>query len=116
MYPFERFMKHLKVKARNLAKVEGSIVVGSLTAETSNFTSYYFAPTVHTRKIVPRRYDDGGVPTSYEVDGVSDIFCQIEWFGGKLKEVWWSCEEDKHSAHNYILLNCEDAVIRSFER
>ncbi|KAL0650577.1 hypothetical protein Bca4012_093268 [Brassica carinata] len=103
-------MKHLKGKTRNLAKVEGSIVAGSLTAETSNFTSYYFAPTVRTRKRVPRRYDDGGVPTSYPIDGVPDIFCEIARFGGKTKEVWWSCEEDKHSAHTYILLNCEDAV------
>lgn len=116
MHPYERSMKHLKGKARNLAKVEGSIVAGSLTAETSNFTSYYFASTVRTRKRVPRRYDDGGVPQSYAVDGVPDIFCQIGRFGGKLREVWWSSDEDKHSAHTYILLNCEDAVMRSFER
>jgi len=116
MYPYERQMKHLKGKARNLAKVEGSIVAGSLTAKTSNFTSYYFAPTVCTRKRVPRRYDDGGVPTSYPIDGVPDIFCEIARFGGKTKEVWWSREEDKHSAHTYILLNCEDAVTRYFER
>ncbi|XP_033147468.1 uncharacterized protein LOC117134062 [Brassica rapa] len=116
MYPYERQMKHLKGKARNLAKVEGSIVAGSLTAETSNFTSYYFAPTVRTRKRVPRRYDDGGVPTSYPIDGVPDIFYEIGRFGGKTKEVWWSCEEDKHSAHTYILLNCEDAMTRYFER
>ncbi|XP_056864031.1 uncharacterized protein LOC130511177 [Raphanus sativus] len=115
MYPYERSMKHLKGKARNLAKVEGSIVAGSLTAETSNFTSYYFASTVRTRKRVPKRYDDGGVPQSYAVDGVPDIFCQIGRFGGKLREVWWSSDEDKHSAHTYILLNCEDAVTRSFE-
>ena len=81
-----------------------------MTAETSNFTTYYFAPTVRMRKRVPRRYDDGGVPTSYAVDGVSDIFCQIGRFGGKLKEVWWSYEEDKHNAHNYILLNCKGAL------
>ena len=87
MYPYERSMKHLKGKSRNLAKVEGSIVVGSLTAETSNFKSYYFAPTVRTRKKVPRKYDDEGVPTSYAVDGIPDIFCQTGWFGGKLKDV-----------------------------
>ena len=106
----------MKGKARNLAKVQGSIVVESLTAETYNFTSYYFAPTVRMRKRVPKRYDDGGVLTSYAVDGVPDIFCQIGRFGGKLKEVWWSCEEDKHSVHTYIFLNCEDALIRSFDR
>ncbi|KAL0702381.1 hypothetical protein Bca4012_058503 [Brassica carinata] len=115
MYPYERSMKHLKGKARNLANVEGSIIAGSLTAETSHFTSYYFAPTVRTRKKVPRRYDDCGVAPTYAADSVPDIFCQIGRFGGKLKEVWWSSEEDRHSAHTYILLNFGDAVTRSFE-
>lgn len=115
MYPFERFMKHLKGKAKNLAKVEGSIVAGSLTEETSHFTSYYFAPKVRTRKRAPRRYDDGGVAPTYGVE-VPDIFCQIGRAGGKSKHVWWFSEEDTHSAHTYILLNCEDPLIRYYER
>ena len=43
MYQYERTMKYLKGKAKNLAKVEGSITAGSFTEETSHFTSYYFA-------------------------------------------------------------------------
>ncbi|XP_056856542.1 uncharacterized protein LOC130505955 [Raphanus sativus] len=35
--------------------------------------------------------------------------------GGKTKEVWWSSDEDAHSAHTYILLNCEDPFMRYFE-
>ncbi|CAN6913756.1 unnamed protein product, partial [Brassica oleracea] len=31
------------------------------------------------------------------------------------KQVWWSSEEDAHSAHTYILLNCEDPLMRYFE-
>ena len=85
-------MKYLKGKAKNLAKVEGSIIAGFLTEETSHFTSYYFAPKVRTRKRAPRRYDDGGVAPTYAVAGVPDIFCQIRRFGGKLKEVWWSSD------------------------
>ncbi|KAL0689417.1 hypothetical protein Bca4012_089095 [Brassica carinata] len=109
-------MKYLKGKAKNLAKIEGSIIVGSLTEETSQFTLYYFAPKVCTRKRAPRRYDDGGVAPTYAVAGVPDIFCQIWRFGGKLKEVWWSSDEDAHSAHIYILLNYEDPLMRYFER
>lgn len=109
-------MKILKEKEKNLAKVKDSIVAGILTAETSHFTSYYFAPTVRTRKIIPRRYDDAGVAPTYAVEGVPDIFCQIGRFGDKLKEVWWSIEEDMHNVHTYILLNYEDVVMHSFER
>lgn len=74
MYPYGRSMKHLKGKAKNLAKVDGSIVDGSLMEETSHFTSYYFAPKICTLKNVPRKYDNGSVATTYEVDGVPDIF------------------------------------------
>ena len=87
-----------------------------MTEEISHFTSYYFAPTVRVRKRAPRRYDDGGVAPTYAVDGVPDIFRQIGRLAGKLKEVWWSSDEDAHSAHTYILLNCEDPLMRYFER
>lgn len=114
MYPYERAMKYLKGKAKNLARVEGSIVAGSLNEETSHFTSYYFASQVRTKKKNTSRYDDGGVMPTYIVEDVPDIFTQIGRLGGKLKEVWWSSSEDAHSAHTYILLNCEE--IESFER
>lgn len=113
MYPFERFMGHLKGKAKNLARVEGSIVAGSLTEETSHFTSYYFSPTVKTKKTAPRRYDDGGVAPKYNVD-VPDIFAQIGRLAGKLKEVWWEDHEHCRAAHNYILRNCD--FVQPFER
>ena len=116
MYQYERAMKYLKGKAKNLAKVEGSIIAGSLTEEVSHFTSYYFASKVRTRRRAPRRYDDGGVAPTYAVVGVPEIFSQIGRLGGKSKQVWWSSEEDAHSAHTYILLNCEDPLIRYFER
>ena len=44
MYQYERAMNYLKEKAKNLDKVEGSIIAGSLTEETSHLTSYYFTP------------------------------------------------------------------------
>ena len=67
MYPYERSMKHLKGKAKNLARVKGSIVAESLTQETSHFTAYYFGSQVQTRKREPSRYDDGGVMPTYQV-------------------------------------------------
>ena len=114
MYPFERFMKSLKGKAKNLARVEGSIVAGSLTEETSHFTSYYFSPSVRTKKTRPRRYDDGGVAHTYNVPDVPDTFSQIGRLAGKLKEVWWDDHALSRAAHNYILRNVD--YIQKFER
>ncbi|CAN6834695.1 unnamed protein product, partial [Brassica oleracea] len=56
-----------------------------------------------------------GVAPTYAVVGVPEIFSQIGRLGGKSKQVWWSSEEDAHSAHTYILLNCEDPLMRYFE-
>lgn len=114
MYPFERFMKALKGKAKNLARVEGSIVAGSLTEETSHFMSYYFNPSVITKKTRPRRYDDGGVAPTYNVPDVPDTFAQIGRLAGKLKEVWWDDHALSRAAHNYILRNVD--YIQQFER
>ena len=114
MYVFERFMGYLKKFAKNLAKVEGSIVAGSLTVETSHFTSYYFSPTVRTKKTAPRRYDDGGVAPSYLVTDVPDIFCQIGRLAGKVREVWWEDHAHAHAAHIYIMRNID--YLQEFER
>ena len=113
MYPFERFIKHLKRKAKNLARVEGSIIAGSLTEETSYFSSYYFPHIVGTRKRAPRRYDDGGAAPVYPVTGVPDIFAQIGRLSEQVKKIWWS-DKDRQSAHTYIFLNCE--YVQPFER
>ena len=114
MYVFERFMGFLKKFAKNLARVEGSIVAGSLTVETSHFTSYYFSPTVITKKTAPRRYDDGGVAPSYLVKDIPDIFCQIGRLGGKMKEVWWEDHAHARAAHVYIMRNID--YLHEFER
>lgn len=60
MHPYEQSMKHLKGK-KNLARVEDSIVAGSLSKEIYHFTSYYFGSQFRTQKMAPSGYDDGGV-------------------------------------------------------
>ena len=42
MYPFERFLKTLKDKVWNKARVEASICEAYLAEEASTFASYYF--------------------------------------------------------------------------
>ncbi|XP_021755332.1 uncharacterized protein LOC110720599 [Chenopodium quinoa] len=49
MYPFERFLNHLKRKIGNKARVEGSICNAYLTEEIANFCSNYFQSTVDTK-------------------------------------------------------------------
>ncbi|CAA7060114.1 unnamed protein product [Microthlaspi erraticum] len=59
MYPFERFMYHLKKKAKNKAKVEGSIVEQYVNEEISDFSSYYFESHIETKSRNTSRSDDG---------------------------------------------------------
>nr|GEW84976.1 hypothetical protein [Tanacetum cinerariifolium] len=42
MYPFERFMKKLKIYVRNKAKSKSSIAEGYVAEESLNFSSHYF--------------------------------------------------------------------------
>ena len=106
MYPFERFFKHLKMKAKNLARVEGSIIAGSMTEETSNFSKYYFKQTVSTKKTRRRRYDDGGVGRTYPLPDVPDVFSDIGRMAGKVENTMWSDWKLLEAAHKYIMLNC----------
>ncbi|XP_020880754.1 uncharacterized protein LOC110228285 [Arabidopsis lyrata subsp. lyrata] len=108
MYPFERFMFHLKKKVKNLSKVEGSIVAQSINEETSYFSSYYFAPNVQTKARKPGRYDDGGKKPSHHTD-IPKRFTEVGRFSGKQQSVWLTDEEYKH-VHNYILRNCEEVL------
>ncbi|KAK4406466.1 hypothetical protein Sango_0653100 [Sesamum angolense] len=43
MYPFERFLRDLKMKVKNKAHIEASILVAYLVEEIGLFTSDYFA-------------------------------------------------------------------------
>ncbi|KAL0439469.1 UNVERIFIED_CONTAM: hypothetical protein Slati_2429900 [Sesamum latifolium] len=58
MYPFERFMKGLKMKVKNKAHVEVSIVEAYPVEEISIFTSQYFEPHVLCKRNMPSRNDD----------------------------------------------------------
>ncbi|XP_057548066.1 uncharacterized protein LOC130826501 [Amaranthus tricolor] len=44
MYPFERYLRHLKLNVKNKAHVEASICNAYLTEEASHFVSHYFEP------------------------------------------------------------------------
>lgn len=70
MYPFERFLRHLKKNVKNKARVEGSICNAFLVEEASTFFSYYFEQHVQTRyKKVPR--NDSGVGGESLLENIS---------------------------------------------
>jgi len=54
-----RFIKKLKKKVRNKARVEGCIVEASLVEEATNFVSLYFRASARSTKNKMPRYDDG---------------------------------------------------------
>ena len=108
MYPFERFMFHLKEKVKNLSRVEGSIIAQTIKEEASHFSAYYFAPHIQTKSRKPGRNDDGGEKPHYLYD-VPDIFAQVGRLSGKCKKRWLKDEEISH-LHMYILLNCDELL------
>lgn len=105
MYPFERYMLHLKKKVKNLSRVEGSIVAQTINEETSHFAESYFPSQVKTKSRRAARHDDGGVLPFYPVD-VPHIFLQIGRLSGKGKKRRLSPQEREH-LHMYILTNCD---------
>nr|GEY07555.1 hypothetical protein [Tanacetum cinerariifolium] len=58
MYPFERYLYHLKKKVKNKARVESSICEAYVMEKISNFCSHYFEPHVLTNSKRVRRNDD----------------------------------------------------------
>ncbi|KAL0355391.1 UNVERIFIED_CONTAM: hypothetical protein Sradi_3986000 [Sesamum radiatum] len=57
MYPFERFLRGLKMKVKNKAHVEASIVEAYLVEEIGLFCSQYFEPQVLCKRNRPGRND-----------------------------------------------------------
>ena len=49
MYPFERFFKKLKSKAKNRRYPAGSIIQSYINDEISYFSEHYFAAHIHTK-------------------------------------------------------------------
>lgn len=114
MYPFERYMGHLKRKVKNKAKVEGSIVEQYINEEISSFGTYYFEPHIKTKsRTEERHYDGGNQGDTHQLGEIPDIFSQAGRGSGKEKEIWLQ-DRDLHIAQTYILLNCEQ--VRPSER
>ncbi|KAG7572502.1 Integrase catalytic core [Arabidopsis suecica] len=105
IYPFERFFKRLKGKAKNKRYPAGSIVQSYMNDEILYFSEHYFASHISTAiRRRTSRYDEGEVPV-YRVP-VQDIFTQVGRPSGKSSEFWLT-EQDYTCAHAYVLRNCD---------
>ncbi|XP_021732726.1 uncharacterized protein LOC110699543 isoform X2 [Chenopodium quinoa] len=112
MYPFERFLYHLKKKVGNKARVEASICNAYLTEEISTFCSHYFEDHVNTKvgilglnlKAVEEPIDKNLPEVFYCNTGYSPTQGQLAYLSDK----------DYNVAHRYVLGNCE--LLSDFER
>ncbi|KAG7536908.1 hypothetical protein ISN44_As13g008310 [Arabidopsis suecica] len=105
MYPFERFFKRLKGKAKKKRYPAGSIVQSYMNDEISYFSEHYFASHISTAiRRRSSRYDAGDVLV-YPIP-VPDIFTQVGRPSGKSSEFWLT-KIDYKCAHAYVLRNCD---------
>ena len=101
-------MGSLKRTVRNKARVEGSIVESYLINELSMHCSLYFDPKIETRlNCEPRNYAPD-IHCSSSTESRLNIFKvpSRRLFDTGTKRKLTNAE--KHKAHTYILLNCED--------
>ncbi|PNX91366.1 hypothetical protein L195_g047496, partial [Trifolium pratense] len=113
MYPFERCMLYLKRKARNKARVEGSICEAYNLEEVSNFASMYFDPKLQTRHTKVPRNDDGGQCMIDECLSIFKYPCRPIGKGKKR----FLTDGEYQIAETYVLVNCKEVepFLQQFE-
>ncbi|GJT22178.1 uncharacterized protein Tco_0892115 [Tanacetum coccineum] len=108
MYLYERKLGSLKRTVRNKSRVEGSIVESYLLNELSMHFSLYFDPRIETRLNREPQNFAPDIHCSSPTDTRLNIFKvpSRRLFDTGTKRNLTNAE--KHKAHTYILLNCED--------
>jgi len=109
MYPFERYMYHLKKKVKNKARIGGSIVAQCVNEEISYVTNNYIAPSTVQ---VPEK-DVNEIRFTYKYLDVPIMFQQEGRISGKSSSAWLN-DEDYNILQTFLLLNCE--VFEPYER
>lgn len=89
-----RFLKTLKDKVKNKARVEASIAAAYLLEESSTFASFYFPPNRN-------KEDDNAVD-----DQISIFNYPGETSGAHVTK--WLDDRDYNAAKLYILRNCDE--------
>ena len=111
MYPFERYLNHLKRKVKNKARIEGSICEAYILEEITNFCSTYFKPHVATNRTRASRNDNGYQESN---DGILKVFNASGKPSGKMKKRYLN-DEELRAAQLYVLLNCDKDEVEKLE-
>ncbi|XP_042432996.1 uncharacterized protein LOC122019608 [Zingiber officinale] len=105
MYPFERFLYHLKKKVGNRARVEASIVEAYMIEEVSTFCSSNFEPHIQSRlNRIPRNDDGGAVDSSSGLP----IFTHPGRALSSRISIRYLKDDELKAAHRYILMNIQE--------
>ncbi|XP_074295566.1 uncharacterized protein LOC141623353 [Silene latifolia] len=113
MYPFERFLNHIKRKIGNKARVEGSIYNSFLLEEIANFCSLYFESHNDTKA----KDLDAGVNSDDDLDSIK----LPELFNTDMGTTTGKCiqrylgEKEYEEVHFYVLRNC-GKFLESYEK
>ncbi|XP_072071887.1 uncharacterized protein [Arachis hypogaea] len=99
MYPFERFLHHLKKKVKNKAHIEGSIIESYLIEEISHFCEYYFSQT----SIDTKQNDEG----DDSIHPTLSIFNLPGCLAGECKTRYLD-DKEFSAAMNHILINYDE--------
>ncbi|XP_021747820.1 uncharacterized protein LOC110713669 [Chenopodium quinoa] len=113
MYPFERFLNHLKCKIGNKARVEGSICNSYLTEEIGYFCSNYFQQGVDTKTWDLGRNVHDDVKSTLD-DSVLELFRVDHGHASTGGVRRYLDEKELQRAHLYVLGN--SGILEPYER
>ncbi|XP_021752460.1 uncharacterized protein LOC110717966 [Chenopodium quinoa] len=114
MYPFERFLNHLKRKIGNKARVEGSICNAYITEEIANFCSNYFEATVDTTTRDLGRNVNADVDSIVDDSEIPELFTEDSGRVSNEGKTWFLDEKELECAHLFVLRNT--GILGEYER
>ncbi|XP_021762951.1 uncharacterized protein LOC110727678 [Chenopodium quinoa] len=114
MYPFKRFLNHLKRKIGNKARVKGSICNAYLTEEISNFCPNYFQPSVDTKTRDLVRNVNADVESPADNDEIPELFTVDKGRVSNLGKTRYLDDKELERAHLFVLRNT--SILGEYER
>ncbi|KAL0728094.1 hypothetical protein Bca4012_024187 [Brassica carinata] len=102
MYPFERYMYHLKKKVKNKAHIAGSIVAQYVNEEISTASANFFG----NPHLVPEVPHPGEVRFTYQYPDLPNLFYHEGRVSGKCEEKWLT-DDDYTVLQTFLMLNCD---------
>ncbi|XP_021730557.1 uncharacterized protein LOC110697498 [Chenopodium quinoa] len=114
MYPFERFLNHLKRKIGNKARVEGSICNAYLTEEIANFCSNYFQSTVDTKTRDLGRNVNADVESTSDDAEIPKLFKEDSGRVSNEGRTRFLDDKELECAHLFVLRNT--GILGEYER